>query len=217
MNYAAARHNMVEAQVRTNHVTDPRVIEALEAVPRELFVPKQYCGVAYVDGTIALRGGRRLMEPMVFARLLQSAEIRSGDVVLDVGCATGYSAAVLARVATTVVALESDAEMAGRAGTLLASLGVDNVAVVTGNLADGDRAHGPYDVILVEGEVEAIPASLTSQLANGGRLLAVVSAPSGLGHATLVSRFGDVVSSRVIFDAAAGRLPGFAAKAEFVF
>jgi protein-L-isoaspartate(D-aspartate) O-methyltransferase len=217
MNYAAARHNMVENQVRTNRVTNPLVIQALEEVPREVFVPKQLRGVAYVDEDIDLGGGRSLMEPVPFARLLQLAEIGVDEVVLDVGCATGYSAAVLARLASTVVALESDAELSGRATALLAELGVDNVAVVTGPLAAGDASHGPYNVIVVEGAVPHIPTSLTRQLADGGRLVAVVGGESGIGRATVVVRTGETLSSRVVFDASVGPLPGFEVTAGFVF
>lgn len=217
MNYAAARHNMVEGQIRTNRVTDPQVIQAMEEVPRELFVPKHLRGIAYRDEDIDLGGGRYLMEPLALARILQAAEIKSTEVVLDVGCASGYSAAVLGRLASTVVALESDSELAARATTLLAELSVDNVAVVTGSLVDGDASHGPYDVIVVEGAVAEIPQALTRQLAEGGRLVAVVSSESGTGRATLVVRVGDVVSSRVLFEISVADLPGFQAKPGFVF
>ncbi len=217
MNYAVARRNMVEGQIRSNRVTDPQLLQALEEVPREMFVPNQLRGVAYLDEDIELGNSRYLMEPMVFARLLQNAEIGGTDVVLDVGCATGYSAAVLAHLASTVVALESDADLAKRATALLAELAADNVAVVGGPLGQGDAAHGPYNVIVVEGAVAAIPEPLTRQLADGGRLLAVVAGESGVGRATLVIRVGDVFSSRILFDANIGPLPGFQPKASFVF
>ncbi len=215
MNYAAARHNMVENQIRTNRVTDPGVVRALESVPREVFVPKHLRGVAYVDEDVALGNGRALIMPLVFARLLQEAAVQPTDVVLDVGCATGYSAAVLARLASTVVALESDAELSALAASQFADLGVDNVALVSGPLAAGDAAHGPYNVIVVEGAVPALPAALLEQLADGGRLVAVVKGESGLGRATLATRIGGLISSRVLFDAALPCLPGFEAKAVF--
>lgn len=217
MNYAAARHNMVESQIRTNRVTSSPVIDAMDAVPREVFVPKQLRGVAYVDADIELASGRHLMEPAVFARLVQASGVKPGDVVLDVGCATGYSAAVLARLASTVVALESDTELAGRASALLAELSVDNVAVVTGSLVAGDAAHGPYHVIIIEGSVAQIPDGLLRQLADGGRLIAVVASESGVGRATEVVRVGDVFSSRVVFDAMVRPLPGFQREPGFVF
>ena len=217
MNYAAARHNMVESQIRTNSVTNPLVIQALEEVPRELFVPKQLRGIAYLDEDIRLGGGRTLMEPRVFARLLDGAAIAKSEVVLDVGSASGYSAAVLARLASTVVAVESDAELAARAGAVLAELSVDNVAMVTGALAEGDASHGPYNVIVLEGAVAEIPQTLLQQLADGGRLVAVVAGETGVGRGTLVLRTGNTFSSRVLFDASVGPLPGLQAKPGFVF
>lgn len=215
MDYKAARHMMVEAQLRTNRVITPELIDALEAVPRETFVPRQMAGGAYIDGAVPIGNGRSLMEPMVFGRLLQTAAIKSSDVVLDVGCASGYSAAVLSHVASTVVALEVDSELAGRASANLAQLGVDNVAVVTGPLTEGDAAHGPYDVIIIEGMIPAVPKALLDQLAEGGRLLAVVEDGAGPGRATLFTRFGGAISHRIIFDANAGRLPGFVAPVPF--
>jgi len=217
MDYSAARHMMVEAQLRTNRVVDPALIRALESVPREIFVPKQMAGGAYIDGVIPIGNRRALMEPMVFGRMLQTAEIKATDVVLDIGCASGYSAAVLSHVASTVVALESDSEMAGRASASLAALKVDNVAVVTGNLHDGDAAHGPYDVIILEGQVPSVPKAILDQLADGGRLMAVLDEGEGVGRATLYSRFGDTISHRVVFDATAPRLPGFVVPAKFDF
>jgi protein-L-isoaspartate(D-aspartate) O-methyltransferase len=217
MTYAAARHNMVENQIRTNRVTDPAVLRALEDTPREVFVPKQLRGVAYVDEAIDLGNGRALMEPLILARLLQAAEILETEVVLDVGCASGYSAAVLSHLASTVVAVESDADLAEQAKSRLAELSVDNVALVSGPLVAGDAAHGPYDVIVLEGAVAEIPAALTAQLADGGRLVAVVASETGLGRATLVARVGDLFSSRVVFDTTAALLPGFQAKSSFRF
>ena len=215
MDYKAARHMMVEAQLRTNRVINPALIEALESVPREIFVPKQMAGGAYIDGPVPVGNGRSLMEPMVFGRLAQIAEIKPTDVVLDVGCATGYSSAILARLASTVVALESDAELAGRASAALTSLGADNVAVVTGPLPEGDAAHGPYDVIMIQGQVPSLPNSLLNQLAEGGRLLAVLDQGAGPGRATLYTRLGGTISHRIVFDATACRLPGFVAAPVF--
>jgi protein-L-isoaspartate(D-aspartate) O-methyltransferase len=215
MDYSAARHMMVEAQLRTNKVVDPNLVAAFSAIPRENFVPRQLAGGAYIDGNVPVGNGRFLMEPMVFGRLLQSAQIKESDVVLDVGCSSGYSAAVIGRMASTVVALESDSELAGKASAALMALGTDNVAVVTGPLGEGDAAHGPYDVIILEGQIPAVSKALLDQLGEGGRLLAVVEDESGLGRATLYSRFGGTISHRIVFDAVAPRLPGFAASAPF--
>ncbi len=217
MEFSVARHNMVESQVRPNKVTDAALLAALETVPREAFVPEALKGIAYVDGVIEVAPGRSLLEPMVFARLVQEAHIQPNEVVLDVGCATGYSAAVLARLASTVVALESDKALASRAAELLAEQGADNVAVVEGALPDGDKAHGPYDVILVEGAVAEKPDALLSQLAEGGRLLAITKRPGGLGAASITLKVGKAFSTRHLFEAPARVLPGFARLPGFVF
>lgn len=219
MDYAVARHNMVENQIRTNRVRDPMVLEAMAAVPRELFVPKQMRGIAYVDEDVDLGNGRYLMEPLVLARLLQLAELRPEDVALVIGCGTGYTPAVLARLASTVVALESDPDLATRASGLLAEQGADNVAVVTGPLRDGYPTQAPYDLIVIDGGVQEIPTALCNQLAEGGRLAALVmdGAPGTMGRGTLVSRIGGGFSRRVGFDAATPILPGFTKAPGFVF
>ena len=159
----AARLAMIQSQVLPNKVTDERVTEAMNAVPRENFVPKPLRGVAYVDEDLSVGDGRYLMEPMVFARLLQSAIIKPSDVVLDVGCATGYSTAVLAQLAATVVALEENEELAERATEQLTALEVANAAVITAPLKAGYADQQPYDVIILNGSVADVPAALTSQ------------------------------------------------------
>jgi protein-L-isoaspartate(D-aspartate) O-methyltransferase len=217
MDYAAARLNMVESQVRPNRVTDTRIVMAMLELPRENFVPKPLRGVAYVDEDVHIGEGRYLMEPMVLARLVQTAAITRDDVVLEIGTGTGYGAAVLARMASTVVALESDAALAQRAGKTLGDLGIDNVAVVEGALARGYPRQAPYNVIMMGGAVEQIPSAITDQLAEGGRLLAVVVPPGQAGRAVLATRIAGTVSTRAIFDASSPILPGFTAEQGFVF
>jgi len=216
MDHAAARHNMVENQIRTNRVTDPLVIEALSALPREVFVPEPLRGIAYVDEDLALGNGRYLMEPLVLALLLQAAEIGPDDIVLEVGCATRYGAAAIARMAATVVALDSDAALAGHAERALAELDITNVAVVTGPLTDGYPRQGPYDVIVFGGAVSEVPDGITGQLAEGGRMVAVVS-DGDIGRGTLFGRRAGIVSRRALFDAGTPILPGFEKAPSFVF
>jgi protein-L-isoaspartate(D-aspartate) O-methyltransferase len=217
IDFAAARTNMVTNQVRPNKVTDDRVLAALAAVPRERFVPEAMAGNAYVDDDIAVASGRYLMEPMVLARLLQAAAIESDDVVLDIGCATGYSAAVLCRLAATVVALECDETMAETAIALLTGLKADGSAVVSGDLAAGYGDQAPYDVIVIEGAVETVPEVVIDQLVEGGRLVAVVTGGETVGKAMLIMRSHGVVSRRILFDAAIPPLPGFESDSAFVF
>jgi len=215
--YATARANMVDGQIRTNRVTDAALIAALREIPRELFVPKAVRGIAYVDEDIPLGHGRCLMEPMIFARLLQEAGIGRGDIVLDIGCTRGYSTAVIARVADTVVAVESRKDLANEATKNLAELGIDNVAIVEGVLEEGYPSQAPYDVIVIEGAVSAVPDGLFRQLGDGGRLVAVVRQPGAVGRAALYLKTGDTVSQRILFDANTPILPGFEPAPAFEF
>jgi protein-L-isoaspartate(D-aspartate) O-methyltransferase len=214
---AATRLNMVDCQLRTNKVSDLGILEAFETLPRELFVPESMRGFAYVDEDIKISEGRWLMEPMVLARLLQAAEPEAGDVALDIGCGLGYATAILARLTATVVALESDGEMAGTANRILSELGIDNAVVVEGSLVEGCPKQAPYDLILLGGAVAEVPRAITDQLADGGRLIAVVKDQPGMGQATLMRRNGEVVARRTLFDAATPVLPDFAREPGFVF
>jgi protein-L-isoaspartate(D-aspartate) O-methyltransferase len=207
---------MVEGQIRTNKVTDSSLIAALSDLPRERFVPPAWRGTAYVDEDLPLGQGRHLMEPMVLARLLQTADVAPSDVALVIGSGAGYSAAVLARLCTTVVAIEENSTLAGDAAALLSELGIDNAVVVEGALATGYARQAPYDVILIDGAVAEIPAVILDQLAEGGRLVTVVRA-GRVGRATLVSLRGGAISRRIIFDAATPLLPGFVAEQHFAF
>lgn len=219
MDYAAVRHNMVENQLRPNRVIDPAVVEAMEAVPREVFVPKAMRGVAYVDEDLPLGNGRYLIEPLVLGRLLQAAEVRPDDVALVVGCPVGYAAAVLSRMCSAVVALESDATQAEYAAQALAEAGADNVVVETGPLAEGWPKQAPYDVILLAGAVTEPPEALLRQLSDGGRLVAVVrpDPQATMGQTVVVTRFGDSFGRRPVFDASTPLLPEFAPRPGFVF
>jgi protein-L-isoaspartate(D-aspartate) O-methyltransferase len=216
MDYVTARRNMVESQLRPNKVTDQVVLDALAAVPRELYVPEPLRGVAYVDEDIPLGGGRFLMEPMILARLVQLAAVQPGDAVLVVGSGTGYGAAIVSRLANRVVALESDRGLAQSAAENLKAAGAANVAVIEGPLPAGAPQLAPFDVVFFEGSVDAVPPAVVEQLANGGRLVAVVN-QDGIGRATLMTRRAGVGASRVAFDAAVPRLPGFEKVAAFVF
>jgi protein-L-isoaspartate(D-aspartate) O-methyltransferase len=219
IDFALARRNMVESQLRPNQVVHPGVLEALAALPRERFLSAERAALAYVDEAIPLGGGRYLMEPMVLARLIQTAQPVETDRALVVGAGPGYGAAILARLVSSVVALESDSALAQRARQLLPSLAASNVKVVEGELAHGYKADGSYDLILVEGAVPAIPDTLAQQLTEGGRLVAIVGggAPGYPGRAHLGRQAGGRFSARPIFDAGTPALPGFAAPARFVF
>ena len=216
MDFAAARENMVDCQILPNRVTDKRLIGALSAIPREAFVPTEFKGVAYVDEAIPLSGGRYLMEPLITARLIQAAEPKTQDLALVVGCGTGYGAAVLSYLAGTVVAVESDGGLAKEANQILSGLGIDTVAVIEGHLENGYRKQAPYDVIFFDGAVADVPEAISSQLAEDGRLVAVIS-EDGVGKAMLMTRHHDQLSSREVFDAGTPPLPGFEPSESFVF
>lgn len=222
IDFAVARRTMVDRQVRTADVTNAAVLDAMIAVPREPFMPAGREDLAYLDMGIPVaeasagRAARCLLKPIVLGKLLNALEIEEIDHVLHVGCATGYSAAVLARIAASVVALEEDPALAARAKRALAAVGAANVSVVSGPLVAGWPSGGPYDVILVEGAVEVRPEALCRQLKEGGRL-GCVQGRSPAGKAMLYRMFDGDVSGRPVFDAAAETLPGFAAPETFVF
>ena len=216
--FAAARRNMVDGQVRTADVTDLRLLSAMLEVPRERYVPPAASALAYLDLDLPAGEGalasRRLLKPMVLAKLIQAADLNATDRVLDVGCATGYAAAVLARIAAQVIALEQDLTLAKAVGTALSSL--PNVTVASGPLVEGWPPAAPYDVILLEGATEVEPQAFRRQLKDGGRLVCVLGSPPG-AKAMLYCRSGEEMGGRSIFDAAATVLPGFAKPPVFAF
>ncbi len=217
IDYAKARLNMVEGQIRPNKVTDDRIVDGMMTLPRERFVGEARKGVAYVDEDISLGGGRYVMEPMVLARLLQAADVQAGDLVLEIGCGTGYASALLGRMASTVVAVESDAALAANASSLLSELGIDNVVVIEGDLKQGYPKQAPYNVIFINGSVPDVPKALIGQLADGGRLVAVVAESGRMGRAVLVENIAGHTSHLDLFDAGTHALPGFERELAFEF
>jgi protein-L-isoaspartate(D-aspartate) O-methyltransferase len=216
------RIKMVDSQVRTTDVTNVPLLDAMLEVPREAFVPSRLRSLAYIDEDLQIAeaagqsGPRHLMEPSPFARLVQLAEVRPTDVVLDVGAGTGYASAVLSRLASSVIALECDAVLAETATSTLSQLGYDNVVVVQGELPAGFPSEAPYDVIFIGGCVEQLPDALLQQLKEGGRLV-VVEGRGLAGKAKLFLKSNGVVTGRGAFNAAVKPLPGFERTPSFVF
>jgi len=217
MDYTVARQNMVDCQILPNHVTNPYILEGMLNLPREKFVPTELTGVAYLDGSLPLGSGRFLMEPMIVARLLEVVAPDSNDVAMAVGCASGYLSALLAKIVSTVVAVESEKAFTQRAGEIFKQLSIDNVVLVEGKLNDGYSKQGPYDVIIFDGAVAAIPDTIIDQLANAGRLATVVIEEDGVGRVRMLTRHGDTISSRDMFDASTPFLTGFKNEAKFSF
>ena len=210
--FSAARRTMVDNQIRTYDVTDRAVLASFESVPREAFVASGQAGVAYLDRELPACTGARLVAPMVLARLIQALEVSPGNRVLDVN-GSGYGAAILSGLGASVVSLDADSVPAAAA---LAAVGVDGVATVSGSLAGGAAAKGPYDVILVHGAADVEPTALFGQLKDGGRL-GIVMGRGRTGRATVFRKSRSTVSGFAIFDAAAPSLPEFAAKPAFQF
>ena len=221
MDFTLARRMMVDGQVRTRDVFDTNLLAAMAEVPRERFVPPEQAGLAYLDRNVPLmaqgspQASRCLLQPMVLAHLLQAADIAQDERVLDVGCATGYTAAVVARLGATVVALEEDRTLAATARRVLGEL-APAVKVVEGPLQAGWPELGPYDVIVIAGAAEIIPPALFGQLKDGGRLVTIDGVRPGAKAAVYCSVKGEA-SCRLLIEAAAPLLPGFAKPPAFVF
>ena len=213
---ALQRLNMVESQVRPSDVVDRRVPSAMRAIEREFFVPEARRAVAYADESIRLDDNRFLLPPRVLAKMIQHLELGNDSLVLDIGCGTGYSTAVISRIAQTVVGLESDPKLAAEAIKAIDAAGIDNAVIVEGPLVEGHGDEGPYDGILLNGAVHEMDEQLLDQLKDGGRLVAI-QLEDGYGRARQWHRFGTQFDSRVIFDAIAPVLPGFERPPKFVF
>ena len=216
--FSIARQTMVDCQIRPTKVTDTRVLDVFGSVPREAFVGKHQRAIAYVDEDLPLPGGRCMMEPMVLARLVQALDIRKSHNTLVIGGATGYGTAVLARLAASVISVETRSQLVEKAQETLVSIGIDNAVVIKSRLVDGYPNDGPYDRILIEGAVETVPEKLLEQLASDG-LLAAVWRPLGsvVGVASLWSHAGEGFNRKPLFDAQVPLLDEFRAKREFVF
>ncbi|HHS94318.1 MAG TPA: protein-L-isoaspartate O-methyltransferase [Rhodobacterales bacterium] len=211
---SALRTMMVDTQVRPSNVTKYPVIEAMLAVPREAFVPHALREAAYADAPVTLESGRVVLEPRSFAKMLDALDIQQGDLVLDLGCGLGYSAAILARMADFVVALEDDAAAAEEAERRLSAAGVDNVAVIAGALNQGAPKHAPYDVIVLEGGAEKIPEAILDQLKEGGRIAALF-VEGRVGAVRIGHKHKGHVDWTFAFNAWAPVLAGFEAETEF--
>jgi len=216
--YSAARTNMVEGQIKPNRVTDVRLMERFGEVPRERFVPGPLRATAYVDEDLPIGGGRYMMEPMVLARLLDAADLAPSDIVLTLGAGSGYAAAIMAGLCSTVVGIEPEQALVSRATETLADLQIDNAVIIEGDLSAGYPDQAPFNVIVFEGAIASVPENVLSQLADDGRLVAVVNdGRGGLGDASLWLKTSAGVGKRPLFEAGTPHLPGFTPIPTFEF
>jgi protein-L-isoaspartate(D-aspartate) O-methyltransferase len=214
---ARARRSMVNGQLRPNGVGQIRLLEAMDSLPREKFVPAGQRGIAYIDESVSVGPGRYLMEPMAQGRLIQALGLSGRELVLDVGCLTGYSTAVIAHLAHTVIGVDQDEAMAREANRLLSDLTIDNASVNTAPHGQGYPRRGPYDAIVLEGMVDHIPDALADQLREGGRLTCVLDTGGVMGEAMLFEKVEGHLSRRRLFEASVPVLPGIQERPAFVF
>jgi len=215
--FSAARHFMVDGQIRPNRVSDPRLLKAMREIPRERFLPPHLAPLAYIDADVDLGDGRVLMEPLAIARLAQLAAVREGEKALVVGAGTGYGAALLAACGASVTALEEDARLCDIARPALAAYAA-SVRLVAGRLAEGWAEGAPWDVVLIQGAAPAVPAALAEQVRPAsGRLVGVLAGRGRTGSAVLGERTAAGLTLRPVFDCATAVLPPLLARAGFVF
>lgn len=217
MDFSLAREIMVDSQIRPNDVTEPALVSAFLRTPREEFVPTARRPVAYSELEIPTSEGRALWTPRDTAKLIKLAGISAGDIVLVIGAGAGYEAALISHLADTVIALEETPALVDAMTARFAGIGIDRIAPVQGRLADGLPEQAPFDVIYVCGMIETVPDAWGEQLAEGGRLVAVMKGPGGLGRGSVFTRSGGRLSSRQAFDACPPSFRAFDRKPAFTF
>lgn len=214
--FAKSREHMVESQIRTSDVMDLDLLLAFRRTPREKFVPRSRTALAYSDEHVEIDEGRVLLRPRDLAKMVQAADVESTDIVLDIACGRGYSTAILASLAETVVGLDTSDEIVNRATELLVETDVSNAAILKADLKAGAAEHGPFNVIFVNGALPEVPQGWWAQLADGGRLVCIIQ-NGPVGRATVFTKSGQAIGERVVFDTSAPYLPGFAPERSFVF
>ncbi len=214
--YKKARDSMILSQLQTNEVTNTSLLEAMKNIPREIFVPENLADIAYIDSNIEIQPSRYMLSPMVLAKMIQEINSTSKDLILDVGCLTGYSTAILAKVSSTVVGLDPSHFFVEKANKILSDLQIDNAAVLFGNPLEGCPSQGPYNKILINGSIDSVPLNLIDQLVDGGKLICIENKGS-VGKVVCFSKQGQSFGKRSLFDAFVPLLPGVKEKTEFVF
>lgn len=207
---------MVDCQIHPQGVVSAELLDAYETMPREEFLPEDKRGIAYIDEEISLPNGRFLMDASTHARLVQTLDLTPDHAVLDIGDSTGYSAAILSKLAGTVIALDDMDDFVAQAESKWNTLGCSNIVAFGSGMRAGLEKHAPYDAIIINGAVSFVPQTILQQIKDGGRLVVVLKPEQGAqGKAVLYVRTGDVFSDRVLFDSFLPYLPGFEAKNDF--
>ena len=217
LDYATARQNMIDGQVRPNGIIDQRLLAAMDTTPREHFVPQHLRSMAYVDEDIDLGQGRYLIEPVVTARMLQALALKPTDLVLEIGTGVGYTTALLAKLVNTVVTIDTSDELIDRAQTALEELALDNAVAMKSEMTAGYAQQAPYDAIIINGAVASLPTTICDQLGDNGRLVTVIRKTRGMGQLTLIKRIDKTTSDLVLYDAGTQVLTGFDAVPSFQF
>ncbi len=217
--FSQARTNMVDGQIHTAGVVDPRILQAFETIPRELFVPEKSQSIAYTDEDIEIGQGRFLLEPITHAKMIQAVQPKKSDIVLDIGIGAGYSSAILSPMVTTIIALETNKRQIDKASRLWNKIGACNIALIEGKLENGVPDQAPYSLIVINGAVSEVPETVLNQMETNGRLITIVKKPGQpIGRATLFMKSkSGTISSKPLFDAAVPFLKGFEPKPQFEF
>lgn len=217
MNIEQARFNMIEQQIRPWNVLDTDILDLLHVVKREHFVPAAYQNLAFADIEIPLPGGQSMFAPKIEARVLEELRVKKHETVLEIGTGSGYMAALLAHRGAKVTTIEINPESAALAEKNLAKAGIHNVTVETGNGAEGSSKGAPYDVIVISGALEVVPASLLSQVKVGGRIAAIVGVPPVMEF-NIITRTSETAYSTVkIFETNVQYLSGAPVPSHFQF
>ena len=218
MDFKIARKNMVENQIRANKVTSLNVINAFLDVPREKFVPDALQEISYVDEDIQLSRNRFMMKPMILARLFQSLNLKGNENILHVGSNSGYGSAILSRMCSSVISLESDKKLFETSIHTFSNMGFDNVVPLHGSMENGVEKEAPFDIIFIEGSIESEPKSLFGQLNENGKLIAIIRpANIKIGKAKLFFKISNEIGLENLFDAQVSKLSIFKSKTKFSF
>ena len=218
MDFKIARKNMVENQIRANKVTSLNVINAFLDVPREKFVPDALQEISYVDEDIQLSRNRFMMKPMILARLFQSLNLKGNENILHVGSNSGYGSAILSRMCSSVISLESDKKLFETSIHTFSNMGFDNVVPLHGSMENGVEKEAPFDIIFIEGSIETEPKNLFGQLNENGKLIAIIRpANIKIGKAKLFFKISNEIGLENLFDAQVSKLSIFKSKTKFSF